>query len=80
MVSVHSILTGAVGFLALSATADTTPQQVADNINQLTQTSQALQGTAQNITALNAPLIVLEEGPFRVRQNSWHFRAVTRTC
>ncbi|KAK3904810.1 hypothetical protein C8A05DRAFT_31385 [Staphylotrichum tortipilum] len=66
MVSIRSILTGAVAFLASSITADTTtPQQVAGDINQLAQKSQALQGTAHNITALNAPLIMLEEGPFR---------------
>ncbi len=72
MVSIHSILTGAVAFLSSSATADTTPQQVADDINQLTQKSQALHGTAQSITALNAPLIVLQEGPFRVCPSSCH--------
>lgn len=66
MVSVNSLLTRTVAYLASSATADTTPQQVADDINQLAQKSQALQGTAQSITALNAPLIMLEEGPFRV--------------
>ena len=80
MVSIHSTLIRAVAFLALSATADTTPQQVADDINQLSQKSQALQGTAQSITVLNAPLIVLEEGPFRVCQSSSYFRVVTGIC
>lgn len=74
MVSIHSILTGAVAFLASSTTAETTAQQVVGDINQLAQKSQALHGTAQNITALNAPLIMLEQGPFRVCQSSCHIR------
>lgn len=80
MVSIHSLLTGAVAYLASSTTAGTTPQQVSGDINQLTQKTQGLQSTAQSITALNAPLIVLEEGPFRVCQSSCHFRAMTRIC
>ncbi|KAK4105139.1 hypothetical protein N658DRAFT_493259 [Parathielavia hyrcaniae] len=75
MVSIRSILTGVVALLASSSAASPvaallassppTPQEVVADINQLTQKTQALQGTAQSITPLNAPLIVLQEGPFR---------------
>jgi hypothetical protein len=50
--------------LASSAMAAATPQQIADGIRAITQKSAALQGPAQSITILNAPLIVIGQGPF----------------
>ncbi|KAI8625350.1 hypothetical protein F5Y19DRAFT_450410 [Xylariaceae sp. FL1651] len=50
--------------MAATAFAAATPQQVADSINSLTQKSQALQNPAQSITLINAPLIVIGQGPF----------------
>lgn len=50
--------------MASTAMAAATPQQIADGINSLTQKSSALQGPAQSITILNAPLIVIGQGPF----------------
>ncbi|KAJ8122435.1 hypothetical protein ONZ43_g1371 [Nemania bipapillata] len=50
--------------MASTAMAAATPQQIADAIGSLTQKSQALQAPAQSITILNAPLIVIGQGPF----------------
>ncbi|KAK2013297.1 hypothetical protein LZ32DRAFT_676385 [Colletotrichum eremochloae] len=49
-----------------SVLSQATPQQVVDNINGLTQKSQALQAPAQSITLVNTPLIVIGQGPFPV--------------
>ncbi|KAI2636712.1 hypothetical protein GGS21DRAFT_44144 [Xylaria nigripes] len=59
-----SIFTGLM--MAVSAMAEATPQQIADGIDTITQKSQALQAPAQSITILNAPLIVVGQGPFPV--------------
>ncbi|KAI0405018.1 hypothetical protein F4802DRAFT_565379 [Xylaria palmicola] len=50
--------------LASTAMSAATPQQIADGIRSITQKSQALQAPAQSITVLNAPLIVIGQGPF----------------
>lgn len=50
--------------MASAAMAAASPQQIADSIDSLTQKSTALQGPAQSITLLNAPLIVIGQGPF----------------
>ncbi|KAI0112456.1 hypothetical protein GGR51DRAFT_557038 [Nemania sp. FL0031] len=50
--------------LASTAMAAATPQQIADGIKSITQKSQELQAPAQSITILNAPLIVIGQGPF----------------
>ncbi|KAI1172831.1 UVI-1 [Nemania sp. FL0916] len=50
--------------MAASAMAALTPQQIADGIKQVTKLSQDLQGPAQSITFVNAPLILVGEGPF----------------
>ncbi|KAI1436215.1 UVI-1 [Xylaria sp. CBS 124048] len=52
--------------MAASAMAAATPQQIADGIKSITQKSQALQAPAQSISILNAPLIVIGQGPFPV--------------
>lgn len=54
------------GFAALAAAA-ATPQQIADGLASITQKFQTLQAPAQSITILNAPLIVIGQGPFPVR-------------
>jgi NAD(P)-dependent dehydrogenase (short-subunit alcohol dehydrogenase family) len=41
-----------------------TAQQAVENIKTLTTKSQALQGPAQSITIINAPLIIIGQGPF----------------
>ncbi|KAI0407190.1 hypothetical protein F4802DRAFT_595416 [Xylaria palmicola] len=50
--------------MAATAMAAATPQQIADGIKSITQKSQALQAPAQSITILNAPLIIIGQGPF----------------
>ncbi|KAI0541940.1 hypothetical protein GGR58DRAFT_454516 [Xylaria digitata] len=50
--------------LASSSMASLSPQQIADGIKSITTKSQALQAPAQSITILNAPLIVIGQGPF----------------
>ncbi|KAJ2995715.1 hypothetical protein NUW58_g1194 [Xylaria curta] len=50
--------------LASTAMSAASPQQIADGIKSITQKSQALQAPAQSITILNAPLIVIGQGPF----------------
>ncbi|GAP87006.1 putative uvi-1 protein [Rosellinia necatrix] len=52
--------------MASTAMAALTPQQLADGIKSLTQKSQRLQAPAQSITIVNAPLIVIGQGPFPV--------------
>ncbi|KAI3327129.1 UVI-1 [Xylariaceae sp. AK1471] len=54
--------TGAV--MAATAFAAVTPSQLSDSINALTTKSQALQAPAQSITIINAPLIIIGQGPF----------------
>ncbi|KAK4124672.1 UVI-1 [Parathielavia appendiculata] len=63
MVSLRSLVTVAA-FIAAPVMAALTPQQIADGIRKLTGESQALQATAQSITIVNAPLIVIGQGPF----------------
>lgn len=65
MVSFSKLLTSA---LALTApiVAQVAPAQVVENINLLTQKSQALQAPAQSISIVNGPLIVVGLGPFPV--------------
>lgn len=56
--------------MALCGTAvmgSLTPQQIADGLSSMTQKTQALQAPAQSITLINAPLIVIGQGPFPVR-------------
>ncbi|KAG7285940.1 hypothetical protein NEMBOFW57_008236 [Staphylotrichum longicolle] len=63
MVSLRSLVAG-VALIAAPVMAALTPTQLADGIKILTTKSQALQAPAQSITILNAPLIVLGQGPF----------------
>ncbi|KAM7208385.1 hypothetical protein V8F20_001363 [Naviculisporaceae sp. PSN 640] len=60
MVSLRAFVTAAVLPLASALTA----QEIVNNINTLTTKSKALQEPARTITILNAPLIVIGQGPF----------------
>ncbi|KAK2766778.1 hypothetical protein FQN54_006092 [Arachnomyces sp. PD_36] len=62
---VSKIFTGAImAVMSVTALAAATPQQIADGLKSITQKSQELQGPAQSITVVNAPLIVIGKGPF----------------
>ncbi|KAI0975772.1 UVI-1 [Xylaria arbuscula] len=50
--------------MASAAMAALTPQQISDAIKQVTTISQNLQTPANSITIVNAPLIVIGQGPF----------------
>ncbi|KAI1809996.1 UVI-1 [Poronia punctata] len=50
--------------MAGAAMAALTPDQIADGIKQITKKSQDLQEPAQSITILNAPLLIIGQGPF----------------
>jgi hypothetical protein len=63
MVAFGKIFTSAMA-LAVPAMTQSTPAQVATNIQLITQKSQALQGPAQSISVINGPLIVVGLGPF----------------
>ncbi|KAH6631615.1 UVI-1 [Chaetomium tenue] len=64
MVSLRSLVTGAVALMAAAVNAAATPQQIADSIKSITDKGAELQAPAQSITILNAPLIVIGQGPF----------------
>jgi hypothetical protein len=64
MVSLRNIV--ALIALAVPVIAQTTPAQVVQNIQLLTQKSQALQAPAQSISIFNGPLILVGQGPFPV--------------
>jgi len=63
MVAFRNIITAALA-LAAPIAAQATPAQVVENINLLTEKSQALQKPAQSIDLINGPLIVVGLGPF----------------
>ncbi|RYC61846.1 hypothetical protein CHU98_g4343 [Xylaria longipes] len=50
--------------MAASAMAALSPTQIADGLRKITDQSRNLQGPAQSITIVNAPLIVIGQGPF----------------
>ncbi|KAI1131053.1 UVI-1 [Nemania abortiva] len=50
--------------MAATAMAALSPAQIADSLKTVTTQSQKLQGPAQSITIVNAPLIVIGQGPF----------------
>lgn len=64
MVSFQRIVAAAIAACAVPVIAQTTPAQVVQNINIITQKSQALQAPAQSITIINGPLIIVGQGPF----------------
>lgn len=68
MVSFRSVVAAIA--LTVPVMAQTTPAQVVDNINMLTQKSQALQAPAQSINIINGPLILIGQGPFPVGDSS----------
>ncbi|KAJ8115825.1 hypothetical protein ONZ43_g4583 [Nemania bipapillata] len=50
--------------MAATAMAALTPAQIADSLKTVTVLSQNLQGQAQSITIVNAPLTIIGQGPF----------------
>ncbi|GAP89916.1 putative uvi-1 protein [Rosellinia necatrix] len=50
--------------MAATAMAALTPAQIATSLKQVTDLSRQLQGPAASITIVNAPLIVIGQGPF----------------
>ena len=70
MVSFRTLATAALA--AVPAFAAISPAQMVDNIRTLTTKSQALQAPAQQITIVNAPLIIIGQGPFPVRRAHFH--------
>jgi hypothetical protein len=64
MVSFRNIV--AAMALSIPVIAQTTPAQVVQNIQLITQKSQALQRPAQSISIVNGPLILIGQGPFPV--------------
>lgn len=50
--------------MASSAMAALSPQQIADGLKTITDQSAAIKNPAQSITIVNAPLIVIGQGPF----------------
>ncbi|KAI0912218.1 UVI-1 [Ustulina deusta] len=50
--------------MASTAMASLSPSQIADSIKQVTIISQNLQAPANSITLVNAPLIIIGQGPF----------------
>jgi hypothetical protein len=63
MVSIRAIIASALA-LSVPIAAQITPAQVVQNIQSITQKSQALQAPSQSINIINGPLIVVGLGPF----------------
>lgn len=66
MVSLKKIVAAVIA-ITIPVTAVKYPAEVVKCIQGLTQKSQALQGPAQSISLVNAPLILIGQGPFPVR-------------
>jgi len=62
MVAFGKLITSAVA-LAIPALAALTPAQIVSNLEMITQKSMALQAPAKTITLVNAPLLVIGQGP-----------------
>ncbi len=65
MVSFRSLIAGAA-LIAAPVMAAATAEQVAASLKSLTNKASALQGPAQAISIVNAPLIIIGQGPFPV--------------
>lgn len=65
MISLPKLFTAALAATSVVIAA-ATPRQIADGIKSLTQKSQALKAPAETITIINAPLIIIGQGPFPV--------------
>jgi len=78
MVSLRSLVAG-VALIAAPVMAALTPAQLVDGINMLTSKSQALQAPANSITIINAPLIIIGQGPFPVCRPAFHRLGVSTT-
>ncbi|KAK4169847.1 hypothetical protein QBC43DRAFT_38663 [Cladorrhinum sp. PSN259] len=64
MVSLRTLATTAVAFMAAPAIAALTSGQIVDAIKSLTMKSRALQQPANSISIINGPLIIIGQGPF----------------
>ena len=62
MVAFGKLITSVVA-LAIPALAALTPAQIVSNIEMITQKSMALQAPANTITLVNAPLLLIGQGP-----------------
>ena len=62
MVAFGKLITSAVA-LAVPALAALSPAQIVSNIEMITQKSMALQAPAKEITLVNAPLLIIGQGP-----------------
>ena len=62
MVAFGKLITSAVA-LAVPALAALTPAQIVSNLEMITQKSMALQAPAKTITLVNAPLLLIGQGP-----------------
>lgn len=71
MLSIRSLLVGALAFAASPVMAALTAKDIVTNINILTDKSQKLQQPANSINILNGPLIVIGQGPFPVRLHNF---------
>lgn len=65
MVSLRSLI-GAAALMAAPVMAALSPTQLTDGLKKLTTMAQDLQAPAQAITIVNAPLIIIGQGPFPV--------------
>jgi hypothetical protein len=70
MVSLRSLITAAA-LIAAPVMAALSPQQINEGLGRLTQKVQDLQEPASSITIVNAPLIVIGQGPFPVCLGSY---------
>lgn len=70
MVSFLKVVIAAAA-LVIPAIAQTTPAQVVQNIQLITQKSQDLQVPAQSVNTVNGPLIIIGRGPFPVCITIW---------
>ncbi|KAL2194704.1 UVI-1 [Corynascus similis CBS 632.67] len=62
MFSLRSLVAGAI-LMAAPVLAAVTPQQIADSLKSITKQARELQAPAQSITNVNAPLIIIRQGP-----------------
>lgn len=66
MFSLRSLVAGAI-LMAAPVLAAVTPQQIADSLKSITKQARELHAPAQSITNVNAPLIIIRQGPLPVR-------------
>lgn len=65
MISLPKLFTAALAATSVVFAA-ATPDQISAGLKSLTQKAANLQGPAQSISIINAPLIIIGQGPFPV--------------